>query len=90
MIKKWNYTFVELMVVVAIIGILAAVSANSLMAIKGRNLKNDIYAVEFDLWWLREQAMATHTDLQMKFYSNSTTGDSYCVCKGGCPTQDIN
>jgi prepilin-type N-terminal cleavage/methylation domain-containing protein len=88
--KNDAFTFVELMVVMAIIGILTVVSANSLMSIKGRNLKNDIYGIQSDLWWLRQKAIATHNDLQMLFYSNSSTFDSYCICRGGCPTLDRN
>jgi hypothetical protein len=62
------------------------------MSIKGRNLKNDIYAIQFDLWWLRQKAMANHTDLQMRFYSNTSAGavDSYCLCTGGCPSTDTS
>ena len=90
--KNYAFTIVELIVVIAIIGILSAISVNSLMSLKGRNLKNDIYAIQFDLWWLRQKAIANHTDMQMKFYSNSSAGavDSYCLCRGGCPSMDTS
>jgi len=90
MIKKDAFTLVEVVAVIVIIGMLMGVAVNALMSVNGRNLKNDIYGVMSNLWWLRQKAIATHSDLQMKFYGNSTTVDSYCLCKGACPTLDSN
>jgi len=87
--KKHTFTFVELMVVIVIIGILGAVSVNSLMSINGRNLKNEIYGIMSDLWYLRQKAMAAHNDLQLRFYTGGTI-DSYCLCKGACPGAAAN
>ena len=78
--RKYSFTLIESIVVIAIIGAVAAMTGVSITVIDSRQLKSDIHRLLADLQWAREMAMTRHQDytvsIDISNNSYTITGDS--------------
>ena len=72
-------TLIELMVVIAIIGVLAAASLLSFTTLAGERLEADTRKVAADLCWARHMAVATHQNYIVDF---DIVNERYVIYRG--------
>lgn len=78
--KKKGFTLIELMVVIAIIGIVASIAIPNFSDMIQRNrLKGAVKALETDLQWMRTQSIKQSCNLQASFITGDSSTWSYKI-----------
>ena len=73
---RTGFTLIELMVVIAIIATLSALSMVSFSSLTGNRLTLDARAIAADLCWMRQMAVAKHRNQIVVF---DTSSESYTL-----------
>jgi type IV fimbrial biogenesis protein FimT len=81
---KMGFTLLELMIIVAILGILVALAAPSLTSIlERRKIIAAAEAIQSDLRWTRSEAIKRNTDITITFTPGAAGAWSYTITPAG-------
>ncbi|MDP3877248.1 MAG: prepilin-type N-terminal cleavage/methylation domain-containing protein [Methylobacter sp.] len=89
--KNTGFTLLEVMIVVAIIGILAAIAVPSYQDMLERNrLKQAVEALKSDMQWMRTETIKQSCNLQASFTTGATWSYQIFIPLGTCVAQHVS
>ncbi len=77
--RKDSLTLVEVTIALMLIAMISVMGALSFNVIDSKILEKDVRKIYTDLCWIREKALATHTNYCLRFFS-----DNYTIYQNSC------